>query len=167
MANTLPAVGSKAPAFALPSHSGRTVKLSEARGKKVVLYFYPKDNTPGCTREACGFQGARSQLTKEGAVVLGVSCDSAASHQRFADKFGLTFTLLSDQDAAVSRAYGVYTRKSMYGKTFWGIERTTFIIDEDGRIAKIFPRVSVDGHTAEVLQALRELGRTPAAAGQR
>ena len=151
------AVGDKAPAFALQTTGGNTIKLSDARGKKVVLYFYPKDDTPGCTKEACSFQDARSQFEKGGAVVLGVSGDDLASHQRFAEKFRLTFPLLSDPDASVSKAYGVYKQKSMYGRTYWGIERTTFIMDEQGRIAKIFPRVKVDGHTEEVLQALREM----------
>ena len=145
-----------APSFALTTAAGKTVKLAEFRGKKVVLYFYPKDDTPGCTKEACSFQNALGQFTKQGAVVLGVSCDREASHARFADKFHLTFPLLSDPEASVCKAYGVYKQKSMYGRTYWGIERTTFIIDEQGRIARIFPKVSVDGHTEAVLQALRE-----------
>lgn len=150
-----PAVGDRAPDFALPAPSGRTVRLSDLRGRTVVLYFYPKDHTPGCTRQACGFQGALAPLTKAGAVVLGVSRDSVASHQRFAEKFHLTFPLLSDPDATVSRAYGVYKRKSLYGRTIWGIERTTFVIDPHGRIAQVFPKVHVDGHTEEILQALQ------------
>ena len=148
--------GDKAPAFSLTTAAGTTVKLADYRGRKVVLYFYPKDNTPGCTRQACGFQESLKTLEREGAVVLGVSCDSTASHQRFAEKFGLTFPLLSDPEASVSKAYGVYKQKSMYGRTYWGIERTTFLIDEQGRIAKMFPKVSVDGHTQEVLRALHD-----------
>ena len=147
-------IGSPAPAFALSTAGGAIVKLSEFRGKKVVLYFYPKDDTPGCTKEACSFQERLSRVTKSGAVVLGVSCDDPASHGRFAEKFKLTFPLLSDPDAAVSKAYGVYKQKSMYGRTFFGIERTTFIIDEQGKIAKIFPKVKVEQHFDEVLAAL-------------
>ena len=156
------AVGQKASAFALKTGEGDTIKLSDFLGKKVVLYFYPKDDTPGCTKEACSFQDNLATLTKARAVVLGISHDDAASHQRFAQKFHLTFPLLSDPDAAVCKAYGVYKQKSMYGRTYWGIERTTFLIDEAGRIAKIFPKVSVDGHTDEVLQALGEIGRPSA-----
>ena len=156
MAGCSLAVGDKAPAFSLSTATGQIVRLSDFRGRKVVLYFYPKDDTPGCTKEACSFQGALGQFARERAVVLGVSRDDGASHQRFADKFHLTFPLLSDPDASVCKAYGVYRQKSMYGRTFWGIERTTFIIDEQGRIAKIFPKVSVDDHTDAVLQALRD-----------
>ena len=150
-------MGRPTPDVVLQAADGSTVRLSDFRGKRVVLYFYPKDDTPGCTKEACSFRDELSQFTKIGAVVLGVSCDGATSHQRFADKFHLTFPLLSDPDASVSKAYGVYKQKSMYGRSYWGIERTTFIMDEQGRIAKIFPRVKVDGHTEEVLQALREM----------
>ena len=149
-----PAVGDKAPAFSLKTVGERTVTLAEFRGKRVILYFYPKDDTPGCTKEACGFQAALPRLGREGAVVLGVSRDSPASHQRFADKFRLTFPLLSDPDAAVCKAYGVYKQKSLYGRTYLGIERTTFVIDEQGRITAVFPKVRVDGHTDAVLQAL-------------
>ena len=155
------AVGDPAPPFVLKATSGQTVKLSDYRGKRIVLYFYPKDDTPGCTKEACSFQASRSQLAKAGVVVLGVSGDDLASHQRFAQKFQLTFPLLSDPDVGVSKAYGVYKQKSMYGRTYWGIERTTFLIDGQGRIARIFPKVSVDGHTQEVLQALRETSADP------
>lgn len=167
------AVGDRAPIFSLTAGSGQTVKLSDFRGQKVVLYFYPKDDTPGCTREACGFQAARAAFERSGAVILGVSGDDVASHQRFAGKFTLTFPLLSDPDATVSKAYGVYKQKSMYGKTYWGIERTTFLIDEQGRIAAIFPKVSVDGHIQAVLETLRQAkararpaGRASAPAGR-
>jgi peroxiredoxin Q/BCP len=147
-------VGDPAPDFTLQAGDGRAVTLSALRGRRVILYFYPKDDTPGCTREACGFQAARARLSKRNTVVLGVSRDGAASHRRFAEKFGLSFPLLSDTDASVCKAYGVYTRKSLYGRTSWGIERTTFLIDEAGRLAAIFPKVKVDGHTEEVLEAL-------------
>ena len=147
-------VGDPAPAFSLETGDGKTVTLSELRGKKVVLYFYPKDDTPGCTREACSFRDERARFAKANAVILGVSRDSAASHQRFAQKYRLTFPLLSDPDASVCKAYGVFKQKSLYGRTYWGIERTTVLIDEQGRVAAIFPKVKVDGHSDEVFQAL-------------
>lgn len=153
MASTL-TVGSKAPDFTLETGTGKTVRLADFRGQHVVLYFYPKDDTPGCTKEACGFRDALAQFKKAGAMILGVSRDAPASHERFATKFRLLFPLLSDPEATVCRAYGVYKQKSMYGRTYWGIERTTFIIDGTGRIAKIFPKVKVDGHINEVLLAL-------------
>ena len=148
-------VGDKAPDFSLTATNGETVKLSQFLGQRIVLYFYPKDDTPGCTKEACDFRDELAQFTKERAVILGVSHDNTASHQRFAGKFQLTFPLLSDPDASVCKAYGVYKQKSMYGRTYWGIERTTFIIDEQGKLAAVFPKVSVDGHINAVLQALR------------
>ena len=147
-------VGQPAPSFSLKTSGEKTVALSDFRGKRVVLYFYPKDDTPGCTKEACGFRDAVTRLRQAHAVVLGISRDSVASHERFVKKFGLTFPLLSDPDATVCTAYGVYKHKSMYGRIFLGIERTTFIIDEEGRIASIFPKVSVEGHIEAVLQAL-------------
>ena len=149
------AVGQRAPAFTLKTAAGASVRLSDFLGQQVVLYFYPKDDTPGCTREACAFQQGRPRWEKANAVVLGVSGDDAASHERFARKFGLTFPLLSDPGYKVCEAYGVYKKKSLYGRTFLGIERTTFLIDAQGRIARIFPRVRVDGHLDEVLDALR------------
>ena len=148
-------VGVRAPGFALKTGSGETVRLSDFLGRDVVLYFYPKDDTPGCTKEACSFQGALADFAKTRAVVLGVSRDDEASHRRFAEKFHLSFPLLCDEDASVCKTYGVYKQKSMYGRTYWGIERTTFLIDERGRISAMFPKVSVDGHTEAVLQALR------------
>ena len=157
------AVGDRAPDFTLNTVGNKPVSLSGFRGQKVVLYFYPKDDTPGCTKEACSFQDHRATLAKAKAVVLGVSCDDVVSHQKFAQKFHLTFPLLSDPQAEVGKAYGVYKQKSMYGRTYWGIERTTFVIDEQGRIAAIFPKVSVDGHTQEVLEALSSSTRRPAA----
>ncbi|HAM41038.1 MAG TPA: thioredoxin-dependent thiol peroxidase [Candidatus Omnitrophica bacterium] len=153
MSRTL-AVGQKAPEFQLSDQEGEPVKLAEFRGKKVVLYFYPKDDTPGCTKEACSFQEHLRKVAARHTVILGVSRDDTASHQRFAKKYRLTFPLLSDVDASVCKAYGVYKQKSLYGRTYLGIERTTVIIDEAGRIAKIFPKVKVEGHTQEVLQAL-------------
>ena len=148
-------VGHPAPPFRLQATDGTTISLSQLRGQRVILYFYPKDDTPGCTKEACSFRDTQAQFAKAHAVVLGVSGDTVASHQRFTSKFHLTFPLLSDLETTVSKAYGVYKQKSMYGRTYWGIERTTFILDEQGRIAAIFPKVSVDGHTEAVLEALR------------
>ncbi len=148
------AVGDAAPDIPLLDDQGKTVRLADFRGKKVVLYFYPKDDTPGCTKEACAFRDGASELKKRGAVVLGVSVDPVESHQKFKAKFSLNFPLLSDVDKRVVEAYGVWKEKSMYGKTFWGIERTTFLIDEQGRIAKIFPKVKVDDHFEDVLHAL-------------
>ena len=158
-------VGQPAPAVALRSTSGKLVTLHSLRGKKVVLYFYPKDDTPGCTKEACDFQATRAHFAREGAIVLGVSRDDIVSHQRFSKKFHLAFPLLSDPEAAVCLAYGVYQQKSMYGRTYWGIERTTFLIDEAGRIAAIFPKVKVNGHAQAVLEAIRSSPAKSAAAG--
>ncbi|HLA46979.1 MAG TPA: thioredoxin-dependent thiol peroxidase [Thermoplasmata archaeon] len=146
--------GDPAPDFRLPADDGHTYSLKDFRGKKVVLYFYPKDDTPGCTREACSFRDSLARVTSKGAVVLGVSKDDLDSHARFRKKYELTFPLLSDMDGKVLNAYGVWKEKSAYGKTFMGVERTTFIIDEKGRIAKVFLRVKVDGHVDEVLAAL-------------
>ena len=146
--------GEKAPAFTLSTGEGATLTLRDLRGKKVVLYFYPKDNTSGCTREACSFQENLLALKKKGAVVLGVSADSIGSHARFAERYDLTFPLLSDEKKNVLKAYGVWKEKSLYGRKFMGIERTTFVIDEQGTITQIFTKVKVDGHVNEVLQAL-------------
>jgi peroxiredoxin Q/BCP len=148
------AVGNPAPDFALRSGAGDEVRLSGLRGKRVVLYFYPKDDTPGCTTEACDFRDRARDFAGANAVVLGISRDDAASHQRFAKKFRLPFPLLSDPDAAVCKAYGVWQQKSLYGRTYWGIERTTFVIDEQGRLTAMFPKVRVDGHAQAVLDAL-------------
>ena len=147
-------VGAKAPSFELMSDQGKKVSLKDFAGKKVVLYFYPRDNTPGCTKEACSFSENIKRVQRAGAVVLGVSADSVASHQKFRDKFNLGFPLLSDPDKKVIRDYGVWKEKNMYGKKMMGIERTTFIIDEKGKIQHIFPKVKVDGHTEEVLKNL-------------
>ena len=147
-------VGEKAPDFTLPADDGRPVSLNGFQGKKVVLYFYPKDDTPGCTKEACGFRDNLARVTTKGAVVLGVSRDDAKSHMKFKDKYDLNFPLLSDVDGKVTTAYGVWKKKNMYGREYFGIERTTFLIDEGGKIARIWPKVKVEGHTDEVLAAL-------------
>lgn len=146
--------GQPAPDFTLRDSAGNAISLADFRGSKVVLYFYPKDDTPGCTKEACDFRDAYSKITDLGAVVLGVSPDDTASHAKFAGKYGLPFTLLADPEGKTAAAYGVWKEKSSYGRTYMGVERTTFIIDEEGRVRKIFPRVKVDGHVDEVLAAL-------------
>ena len=156
-ASLLPVIGKPAPDFTLPSSSGENVTLKSFKNKKtVVLYFYPKDDTPGCTKEACGFRDLTAEFEKVGAVILGVSNDPVESHVKFREKFKLPFELLADEDAAVSKAYGVYKQKNLYGKKYMGIERTTFIIDRTGRIAQIYPKAKVDGHVAEVLAFLGE-----------
>ena len=147
-------VGDKAPDFSLPDQDGKTVSLKSLKGKQVVLYFYPKDDTPGCTKEACGFRDSLKAIEKINTVVLGVSMDNAASHHKFIKKYSLPFPLLCDEDGTVSKAYGVYKLKNMYGKTYWGIERSTFIIDETGKLKAIFRKVKVDGHVDEVQAAL-------------
>jgi len=149
-------VGAKAPDFSLLTGDGSTLSLGDLKGRKVVLYFYPKDNTSGCTREACAFNDSLKVLEKKGARVIGVSADSVASHRKFADKYNLAFPLLADEKKEMIKKYGVWKEKSMYGKKYMGIERTTFVIDERGVIAKIFPKVKVDGHVEEVLGALGE-----------
>jgi len=150
--------GRKAPGFVLADHAGNTVKLSDLVGSKnLVLYFYPKDLTPGCTIEACSFRDQQAALRSAGAQVVGVSGDSTALHEKFRAKYDLNFPLLSDQGNRVGRAYGVYKKKSLYGREFMGIERTTFVIGKDGVVRKVFPKVKVAGHTEEVLAALKEL----------
>jgi len=147
--------GEKAPDFSLYDQDKKKIGLRDFIGKQeVVLYFYPKDDTPGCTKEACGFRDSINAFKKKDAVVLGVSNDDQVSHQKFANKYELPFPLLSDVDKKVAEAYGVYKEKSMYGKKYMGIERTTFVIGKDGKVKKIFPKVKVDGHVEEVLQAL-------------
>jgi peroxiredoxin Q/BCP len=143
-----------APDFTLPSDQGEDVTLSSFRGQKVVLYFYPKDDTPGCTKEACSFRDDYAQFTMKGAAVLGVSPDAGAAHQRFRAKFGLPFYLLSDVDHAVASLYGAWGPKQNYGKTYEGILRSTFVIDEQGRITHIFRSVKPEGHAQEVLAVL-------------
>lgn len=149
--------GKKAPAFTLASDDGTKVKLADLAGQPVVLYFYPKDDTPGCTKEACAFRDRRSELTKLGAVVLGVSPDTVASHAKFRDKYGLNFPLLADADHKVAEKYGAWREKNMYGKKSMGVQRSTFLIDAAGKVAKVWKKVSVDGHDEQVLAALQEL----------
>ncbi len=150
------AEGQKAPDFSLPASDGGTVSLSQFRGKKnVVLYFYPKDDTPGCTTEACSFRDHLADFDSVDAVVLGVSRDDVDSHRKFSQKYSLPFPLLADTDGTVTEAYGVWQEKNMYGKKTWGIVRSTFIIDRDGVVRKVFPKVKVDGHTDEVLEFIR------------
>lgn len=146
--------GDKAPSFSLKDAQGSTVKLSDFKGKPVVLYFYPKDNTPGCTREACDFRDKYSALKKKGAVVLGVSPDSDKSHQKFADKYSLSFPLLIDADHTVAESYGAWGEKTLYGRKFMGLIRSTFLIGPDGKIAKAWRKVKVDGHVEQVLAEL-------------
>ena len=149
-------VGDKAPDIKLMYDQGKQVSLKDFKGKKVVLYFYPRDMTPGCTKEACSFSENQSRVTKLGAVVLGVSADSVESHKKFKDKYDLGFPLLSDPKKETIEKYGVWKEKNMYGKKMMGVERTTFIIDENGKITHIFPKVKVDGHTDQVIKALQE-----------
>ena len=156
-ASLLPVIGKPAPDFSLPSTSGEQVSLRSFKGKKtVVLYFYSKDETPGCTKEACGFRDLTAEFEKHGVVILGVSNDPIEAHLKFKEKHKLPFELLADEDAAVSKAFGVYKQKNLYGKKYMGIERTTFIIDRTGRIAQIYPKVKVEGHVQDILEFLGE-----------
>ena len=148
--------GNKAPAFSLPADSGETISLKDLKGKPVVLYFYPKDDTSGCTVEACEFRDSWREVRQSGAVVLGVSPDSVATHQKFKKKFSLPIPLLADEGHAVAEAYGAWGEKSMYGRKYQGILRTTFLIGRDGTISRIFEKVKPRGHAAEVLAALNE-----------
>ena len=156
-------VGKKAPAFTLPDQNGEKVKLSDFRGRKVVLYFYPKDDTSGCTREACAFRDLSPELDASRAVVLGISPDGVASHRRFADKHELDFTLLADEPSAKGEtpaacdAYGVWQEKSMYGRAYMGVVRTTYLIDGEGRVARRWDKVKVPGHAEQVLDAVNAL----------
>ena len=148
--------GQPAPDFTAATDEGETVTLKDFAGKHVVLYFYPKDDTPGCTTEACSFRDTISQVEAEGAVVLGISLDSVQSHQNFRDKFKLPFTLLSDPEHQVADAYGVYGRKTFMGREYMGVDRATFIIGPDGTLEKVWPKVKPEGHAEEVLTSLRE-----------
>ncbi|HEX5754457.1 MAG TPA: thioredoxin-dependent thiol peroxidase [Archangium sp.] len=150
-----PQTGQPAPDFQLQDQNGNDVKLSRLRGKNVVLYFYPKDDTPGCTREACDFRDEHSALEAAGAVVLGVSPDDTKSHQKFATKFSLPFPLLADTERKVCDAYGVWGEKSLYGRKFMGVTRATYLIDTEGKVARVWPKVKVDGHVKEILQSLK------------
>lgn len=149
--------GAKAPDFTLPADSGKKVKLSEFRGKPVVLYFYPKDDTPGCTKEACAFRDLQSEMQALGAVVLGVSADDVDSHAKFRDKYQLNFPLLADTDHKVAEKYGAWREKVRFGKKSFGIQRSTFLIDAEGKIRKVWKSVQVEGHDQQVLAALREI----------
>ena len=151
--------GKKAPAFTLASSEGGKVSLKDLKGKVVVLYFYPKDDTPGCTREACEFRDTQAPIKKAGAVVLGVSGDSLDSHAKFKTKYKLNFPLLSDEGNAVASKFGAYGEKTLYGRKFMGIIRSTFIIDGDGVVRKVFPKVKVDGHAEKVLEAVKALSK--------
>ena len=149
--------GQPAPDFTLTDQRGEPVALSQFRGTPVVLYFYPKDDTPGCTKQACAFRDARADYEKAGAKVVGVSPDDVASHRKFVEKHGLSFTLAADPERQVCERYGVWKEKNLYGKKSMGVERTTFLIDRDGVVRKVFPRVKVDGHSDAVLEAIRSL----------
>jgi len=147
-------IGTKAPDFTLPDQNGNMHSLSEYRGKKVILYFYPKDNTPGCTKQACGFAERYPQFTEKGAVVLGVSKDSVASHKKFEEKYGLPFTLLADPELVAIQAYDVWQEKKNYGKTYMGVVRTTYLIDEKGKIVKAFDKVKAADNPEQMLGEL-------------
>ena len=147
--------GDKAPSFNMPTNTGEEVSLSKLKGQKIVLYFYPRDDTPGCTKEACGFRDDLLKYKKAGAVVIGVSKDSVESHQKFMDKYDLNFILATD-DGNVCEKYDAWLLKNMYGKKYFGIGRSTFLIDTKGKINKIWPKVKVDGHVEEVLKAVKE-----------
>ncbi|MGF1611955.1 MAG: thioredoxin-dependent thiol peroxidase [Kiloniellales bacterium] len=150
-------VGKKAPDFTLPSDGGGTVELSDLKGRKVIVYFYPKDDTPGCTKEACGFRDALPDFSKIGAEIIGISKDSVAKHEKFKAKYDLPFPLASDEDGRVCEAYGTWIEKSMYGRKYMGIDRATFLIDEQGVLRAEWRKVKVPGHVDEVLKAARAL----------
>lgn len=147
-------VGVKAPAFSAPDQSGKIISLSDFKGKRVVLYFYPKDDTPGCTVEACSFRDEHKAFQKKGAVIIGVSPDSPKKHTKFIEKFSLPFPLLADEDHKIAEAYGVWVEKSMYGKKYMGMERSTFVIDPQGKLSAVYRKVKPAEHTAEVLAGL-------------
>jgi peroxiredoxin Q/BCP len=160
---SLPAVGDAAPEVALPDETGTIHRLSEQRGRWTILYFYPTDDTPGCTVEACEFRDNNEVIRERGADVWGISPQGAASKRAFREKFGLPFNLLADVGHHVADSYGTWVEKKNYGKTYWGTARSTFLIDPDGRIARVWPKVKPEGHAAEVLAALDELGARVAA----
>lgn len=160
MKQVYPSVDGIAPSFSAPDIHGNTISLAQFQGHaKVVLYFYPEDDTPGCTREACGFRDAYAAIKAEGAVVIGVSPDSTASHQKFTSKYSLPFILVADEDKQICRAYGVWQEKTLYGKKYMGVSRTTFIVDEQGKIAHIFENVRPMGHEEAVLNWLKASAR--------
>lgn len=150
-------LGDNVPDLKLPSSSGKDVSLTDYKGKKIVLYFYPKDDTPGCTTEACDFRDNLKTYAELNAVVIGISKDPLSSHEKFIKKYGLPFELISDTEGKLLEAFGVWKEKSMYGKTFLGVERSTFLIDEDGKIVKEWRKVSVSNHVAEVLEGIKSL----------
>jgi thioredoxin-dependent peroxiredoxin len=152
-----PKVGDSAPRFRLPSTEGKPISMTDFKGKSIVLYFYPKDNTPGCTAEACSFRDRAKELQDEGAVVLGVSTDSLESHDSFRSKHQLNFPLLSDETSDVAKMYGVWKEKNLYGRRSWGVARTTYLIGPDGRVNKVYKKVDTKNHGDEVLRDLREL----------
>lgn len=152
-----PKEGAKAPNFKLPASNGQTIDLPGLKGKNVVIYFYPKDDTPGCTVEACAFRDSHKEIEKHNAVVLGVSPDGLKAHDKFIQKFNLPFTLLADEAKQMAQDYGVWVEKSMYGKKYMGVARTTFVIDAAGKIAKVFEKVKPEGHDKEVLEVLKAL----------
>jgi peroxiredoxin Q/BCP len=149
---TMPSVGQAAPLFEGPTQSGETVRLSDYRGRKVALYFYPEDDTPGCTKQACNLRDGHGELLRAGIAVLGVSADEVASHGRFAEKYSLPFPLLADPDRQIIQAYGVWMEKNLYGRRYMGISRTTFLIDEEGIIQHVLKRPKVETHTQEILE---------------
>jgi peroxiredoxin Q/BCP len=150
-------VGDKAPSFKTIDQDGKAVSLGDFKGQKIVLYFYPKDDTPGCTKEACSFRDGWSQFRKKKVAVLGVSVDDAKSHKKFAEKFSLPFTLLADPEKKIVGDYGVWGQKSMYGRKYMGTNRVTYLIDEKGKIAAVWPKVKPDGHAEEILEAVGRL----------
>jgi peroxiredoxin Q/BCP len=150
-------LGQKAPDFTLSAHDGSKVKLHELLGKPVVLYFYPRDDTPGCTKEACAFRDRKNEIAEAGATVLGVSTDDVASHEKFREKYDLNFQLLADVDHKVSEKYGAWREKTRFGKKSMGIQRSTYLIDSEGKVHKVWKSVQVDGHDAQVLEALKKL----------
>jgi thioredoxin-dependent peroxiredoxin len=162
---TMPAAGDQAPDVALPDESGTVHRLSDQRGRWTILYFYPKDDTPGCTVEACEFRDSNETIRERGAEVWGVSPQGAASKRAFREKFGLPFTLLADEEHTAAEKYGSWVEKQNYGKTYWGVARATFLVGPDGRIAKAWPKVKPEGHAAAVLAALDEARAAGAAAG--
>lgn len=149
-----PQAGEAAPDFSLPADDGSTVRLSDLKGRKVVLYFYPADDTPGCTTQACDLRDRLQELDTRGATVLGVSPDDVTSHEKFRDKYNLPFRLLADTDHSIAERYGVWKEKNNYGKKYWGVERTSFVIDEEGRIAEVLPRVKPAEHVDKLLTVL-------------
>ncbi len=154
--------GGQGPDFSMPANNGKTVRLSDYKGRKLVLYFYPKDDTPGCTKEACAFRDNLPDFEKVDAAILGVSKDTPDKHKKFIEKYTLNFPLASDEDGRVCDAYGTWGEKSLYGRKYMGIDRATFLIDENGTIARIWRKVKVDGHTEEVMAAIKELDKKAA-----